>query len=211
LLPIVARPPENERRAVDAIYSMQIWSPVAGRMIPLNQVISGIEMGWEDPVVMRRNRIPTITVHADPRAGLPSELFNRVRAPIEQSHPGRLPFEWAASTGIGQRPRRPGTSIPGVLAMVFIVVSLFNSVRDDDHLMTVPFAIIGGTAAAATDCRSASCSAYSLGGEQIRTRWCWSRALSRAQSRQDAVDAILDASVARPGQCCWSQARPSSA
>ncbi len=95
LLPIVARPPETERRTVDAIYSMQIWSPVAGRMIPLNQVISGVETGWENPVVMRRDRIPTITVHADPRSGLPSALFNRVRSGIEgiQLPPGYT-FEW---------------------------------------------------------------------------------------------------------------------
>ena len=40
LLPIVARPPLAERSDVDAIDSMQIWSPVAGRMIPLSQVVS---------------------------------------------------------------------------------------------------------------------------------------------------------------------------
>ena len=32
---------------------------------------------------MRRNRFPTATVHADPRAGLPSQLFGRVREKIE--------------------------------------------------------------------------------------------------------------------------------
>jgi hypothetical protein len=42
-------------------------------------VITGVETGWENPVVMRRDRLPTITVHGDPRAGLPSTLFNRVR------------------------------------------------------------------------------------------------------------------------------------
>jgi hypothetical protein len=29
-------------------------------------------------IIMRRNRFPTLTVHADPRAGLPSELFHFV-------------------------------------------------------------------------------------------------------------------------------------
>jgi multidrug efflux pump subunit AcrB len=62
---------------------MQIWSPVAQRMIPLSQVASGAEVVWEDSVVMRRNRFPTITVHADPRSGLPGQLFNRVRSEIE--------------------------------------------------------------------------------------------------------------------------------
>src|SRR5262249_50530008 len=38
LLPIVARPPRAEREDVHAIRSLQIWSPAAGRMIPLSQV-----------------------------------------------------------------------------------------------------------------------------------------------------------------------------
>ena len=51
LLPIVARPPENERSDVGLINNLQIWSPVAGRMIPISQVTSGTEVVWEDPVV----------------------------------------------------------------------------------------------------------------------------------------------------------------
>src|SRR5262249_23278512 len=70
LLPIVVRPPLGERQDVRAIHSGQIWSPVAGRMIPLRQVTSGAEIFWEDPIVMRRDRFPTLTVHADPRFGL---------------------------------------------------------------------------------------------------------------------------------------------
>ncbi len=84
LLPIVARPPLAERNDVSMINSLQIWSPVAGRMIPMSQVVSGVEMGWEDSVVIRRDRFPTITVHADPREGLPRALFNEVRADIEE-------------------------------------------------------------------------------------------------------------------------------
>jgi multidrug efflux pump subunit AcrB len=38
LLPIVARPPLGEREDVSVFNSLQIWSPVATRMIPMNQV-----------------------------------------------------------------------------------------------------------------------------------------------------------------------------
>ena len=34
-------------------------------MIPLSQVVSGFEMAWEDPLIIRRDRMPTITVLAD--------------------------------------------------------------------------------------------------------------------------------------------------
>jgi multidrug efflux pump subunit AcrB len=56
LLPVVARPPLAERDDVHAIASSHIWSPVAGRMIPLSQVTSGPEVVWQDAVVMRRDR-----------------------------------------------------------------------------------------------------------------------------------------------------------
>jgi multidrug efflux pump subunit AcrB len=64
-------------------------------MIPMNQVVSGAEVVWEDPIIMRRNRFPTLTVHADPRTGQPSELFQRVRSKIEQIElPPGYSLEW---------------------------------------------------------------------------------------------------------------------
>ena len=114
LLPIVARPPLAERDDVHAINSLQIWSPVAGRMIPLSQVTSGAEVVWEDPIVMRRDRFPTLTVHADPRSGLPSQLFNRVRPKIEQIElPPGYSLEWGGEyEDSARRPRRPGQAPP---------------------------------------------------------------------------------------------------
>src|SRR5262249_12092282 len=66
LLPIIARRPLAERSDVAMIDSLQIWSPVAKKMIPLSQVVSRVELGWEDPIVVRRDRFPTVTDHADP-------------------------------------------------------------------------------------------------------------------------------------------------
>ena len=150
LLPIVARPPLAERSDVAAIHSLQIWSPVAGRMIPLNQVTSGAEVVWEDPVVMRRDRFPTLTVHADPRSGLPSQLFNRVRSKIEQIElPPGYSFEWGGEYEDSGRARAAlARPLPYVLAlMVFIVVCLFNSIRTTLLIwLIMPLAIIGVTA-----------------------------------------------------------------
>src|SRR5262249_53997296 len=94
-LPIVARPPLAERSDVDVIHSLQIWSPAARRMIPLSQVATGGTVGWEDSAVMRRDRFPTVTVHADPRSGLPSQLLNRVRPGVEKIElPPGYSLEW---------------------------------------------------------------------------------------------------------------------
>lgn len=150
LLPIIARPPLAEREDVGVINSLQIWSPVAGRMIPLNQVVSGTEVVWEDPIIMRRNRFPTLTVHADPRSGLPSELFGRVRSQIEQiALPAGYALEWGGEYEDSSRARASiARPIPYFLAiMVFICVCLFNSIRATLLMwLIMPLAIVGVTA-----------------------------------------------------------------
>jgi len=206
LLPIVARPPEGERRSVDAISSMQIWSPVAGRMIPLNQVVSSIDTGWEHPVIMRRDRVPTITVHADPRSGLPSTLFNRVRSAIEEIPlPVGYTFEWGGEVEDSGNARAAlAESIPGVLlAMVFIVVCLFNSLRTTMIIcLTVPLAIIGVTVGMLLTGLPfgfmALLGVLALGGEQIKNSVVLMEELYLEIGRgRTPYDAILVAGVAR--------------
>src|SRR5262245_25895220 len=126
-LPIIARPPLGEREDIGVLNSLQIWSPVAGRMIPMNQVTPGASVVWEDPVVMRRDRFPTLTVHADPRAGLPSELLARVRTAMEKIDlPEGYTLEWGGEHEDSLRARSAlARPLPYVLAlMVFIVVCL---------------------------------------------------------------------------------------
>jgi multidrug efflux pump subunit AcrB len=149
LLPIVARPPVAERSDVGAINSLQIWSPAAGRMIPMSQVTSGSEVVWEDPVVMRRDRFPTVTVHADPRSGLPSELFNRVRAGIEAIElPEGYSMTWGGEyEDSGNARAALAKPLPAVgVLMVFIVICLFNSLRVTLLIwLIMPMAIVGVT------------------------------------------------------------------
>jgi multidrug efflux pump subunit AcrB len=149
-MPIVARPPLTEREDVAVMNSLQIWSPVAGRMIPLNQVASGAEVVWEDPIIMRRNRFPTLTVHADPRSGLPSELFRRVRSKLEGMElPPGYTLEWGGEHEDSARARASvARPVPYFLAvMVFICVCLFNSIRSTLLMwLVMPLAIVGVTA-----------------------------------------------------------------
>ncbi len=150
LLPILVRPPRSEREDVGAISSLQIWSPVAGRMIPMNQVVSGTEVVWEDALIARRNRFPTLTVHADPSSGLPSQLLQRVKSRIEQIEvPPGYALEWGGEFGDSARARAAlAEPLPYVLAiMVFIVVCLFNSIRTTLLIwLIIPLFIIAVTA-----------------------------------------------------------------
>ena len=107
LLPIIARAPDAERRDYDNVDGIQVWSPAAGRMIPVGQVVTGFRTEFEDPFIWRRDRQTMIRLHADARYGFPSELFARVKPKIEQALGvdaagilGRpiAPEQWTAST-----------------------------------------------------------------------------------------------------------------
>jgi multidrug efflux pump subunit AcrB len=85
LLPIIARSPETERVDLANLQGIQVWSPAAQTMMPVGQVLTGFETAFEDPYIWRRDRTKMIKLHADSRAGLPSELFARVKPKIEKA------------------------------------------------------------------------------------------------------------------------------
>jgi multidrug efflux pump subunit AcrB len=176
LLPIVARPPEAERSELAAIGDLQIWSPVARRMIPMGQVVSGVEVTWEDPVIARRDRLETITVHADPRVGLPSELLASVKPGIEAIElPPGYRLEWGGEFEDSNRARAAlAKPLPAtIVLMIFIVLCIFNSVRSTLSIcLTVPLIIIGITAGMLITNAAfgfmAVLGAIALAGEQIK-------------------------------------------
>ena len=147
LLPIMTRGPEAERADPDLIQDVQIFSPVANRFLPLRQIISGFTTEWEDPIHMRRNRLPTITVHADQTAGLASTLLNRVREQIEAIRlPDGYRMEWGGEYEDSSKAKAAlaGTLPAFLLMMVLIVICLFNSLRITLIIwLTVPLSIIG--------------------------------------------------------------------
>jgi multidrug efflux pump subunit AcrB len=150
LLPIVARPPLAEREDASSIGNLQIWSPAASRMIPLAQVTDGTELAWENPLIARRDRSPTLTVHADPRRGLPSQLRDRVKERIEDIElPPGYRLEWGGEYEDSARARGAlADPIPWFFAlMAFIVVALFNSIRTTVLIwLVMPLCIIAVTA-----------------------------------------------------------------
>jgi multidrug efflux pump subunit AcrB len=211
LLPIIARPPPNEREDVHALTSLQIWSPVAGRMIPMNQVSSGAEVVWEDPVVMRRDRLPTLTVHADPRSGLPSQLFNRVRSKVEQIElPAGYSLEWGGEYEDSRDARAAlAKPLPYVLAlMVFIVVCLFNSIRTTLLIwLVMPLSIIGVVAGLLLTGKPfgfmALLGALALGGELIKNQIVvLSKVGTEIDKGKSPYQALLDGGVSKSRPVC---------
>ncbi len=211
LLPIIARPPLGEREDIAAVNSLQIWSPVAQRMIPMSQVASRPSIVWESPVVMRRDRVPTVTVHADPRIGLPSQLFGRVRESIEAVElPPGYTLEWGGEYE-GSRDARAALAkpLPYVLAiMMFIVVCLFNSIRTTALIWIVmPMAIIGVVLGLLLTGFSfgfmALLGVIALGGELIKNQIVvLSKIISEIDKGKTPYQAIIDGGTSKMRPVC---------
>jgi multidrug efflux pump subunit AcrB len=150
LLPIIARARENERKDVKNIGNLQIWSPTAQRMVPIRQVVSKFDVKWENPIIRRRNRRPTITVHCDQKSGNASVLLSRIKPKLDAIV---LPEGYSLEYGGEYEDSRNAqaalaSNIPAFLVMmVLVVVFLFNSVRQPLIIwLTVPLSVIGVSA-----------------------------------------------------------------
>ncbi|ACA88401.1 efflux RND transporter permease subunit [Shewanella woodyi] len=153
LMPIVARLPQEERVDVNTIEGIKIWSPSLQQYVPLQQVTLGYTMAWEDPIIVRKNRKRMLTVAADPDPlgdETAASLQARIQPLIEQIElPKGYSLEWGGEyESSGDAQASLFSSLPmGYLFMFLVTILLFNSVKDSLIVwMTVPLAIIGGTA-----------------------------------------------------------------
>ncbi|AWL10683.1 Protein HelA [Saliniradius amylolyticus] len=152
LLPIVARPPADERNAADHIKDVQIWSPVFNTYLPITQVVSEFDTRWENALIMRRDRKRTITVQAEPKVlgeETAAQVLSRVRPKVEQiSLPQGYSLSWGGEyEKSSQAQQSLFSSLPvGYLLMFIITIFLFDSVRQPLVIwLTVPLALVGVT------------------------------------------------------------------
>lgn len=148
LIPIVARADEQDRVAVDRLATLQVPAP-GGRTIALGQFAS-FTYDQEQPLLWRRDRVPTLTVLADTAPGISPE------AVVEQLTGGIETF--AAQLGPGYEVLVAGTvaesaesqaSVFAVLpVMLFLMVTLLMIQLRDFRNMTLvlvllPLGLIG--------------------------------------------------------------------
>ncbi|WP_318417100.1 efflux RND transporter permease subunit [Photobacterium leiognathi] len=152
LMPIVARLPEEERVDISTIEGMKIWSPAIQGYIPLQQVVLDVNVRWEDPLVVRKNRKRVLTVMADPdpigeeTAATVQKRIMPAIAAIEL--PEGYSFEWGGEyeSSADAQASLFQTMPMGYLAMFLITIFLFNKVKEALIVWaTVPLAIIGVT------------------------------------------------------------------
>lgn len=150
LLPIVLRQPVKERSDVAELGNIQIYSPALGAYVNIDQIVDGIELTWEDPLIMRRDRKRTLQVWADPVGEVNSfTLFDRLRPQVEALD---LPLGYSLEWGGEYESQKDANAavfrfVPvGVLVMLVVTVLLFNSFKQTLVVwLTVPLSIIGVT------------------------------------------------------------------
>ncbi len=148
LIPIVARAPEEERVDLASAGGIQIPSSRSGRTVPLSETLRDVDIAWRDGQLIREDRVWMIKAKADPLPGdLASDLFERVRPQIEAIElPEGYALRWDGEYGDSTEANGDlATTIPfGLLAMVLVVVFLFNALRQPLVIwLLVPMSIVG--------------------------------------------------------------------
>ena len=152
LMPIMLQTSELERQNIDHLGNIQVWSQAQQRYVPLANLVSDFQLKWEDPLIMRRDRMRVLTVQTDPDPAsgrTAAEIVARVQPAIDQLKlPAGYHLEWGGELE-SSRDAQSGLlgSLPlGFLAMFVITVLMFNSLRDALAIwITVPLALIGVT------------------------------------------------------------------
>ncbi|WFS62950.1 efflux RND transporter permease subunit [Pseudodesulfovibrio thermohalotolerans] len=150
LLPIILRPPAEERNHVHELGNVQVFSPTAGRMVPMEEVVAELRTEMDFGMIRSRNRMLTITASCEPITGLPSELFAQLKPHIEEMKlPTGYSMEWGGEyedSTDAQKSLAKGIILPTII-MILMTVLLFNKIRNPLVIwLTVPLALIGVTA-----------------------------------------------------------------
>jgi len=147
LLPIIVRPPEDQRNGIENLENILVWSSAAGTSIPLEQVTDGMTTAWEDPVIRRLNRQRTLTVSCVQLTGTADSLFRELRGAIEDMElpPGYV-LEWGGEyERSGEANQKLMAKVPLAFSIMFLIsVMLFNTLRHPIIIfLGLPLALIG--------------------------------------------------------------------
>ena len=147
MMPIIIRPPDEERLSLDNFDSAQIWSPIANRFFPIGQIVNNLDIVSEVPIVHRRNRERTITIQCDSVGEEASLLRSRLLKKIEAVELlSGYSLEWGGAYEESMKAQRGLKQIFPfcVVGMFFLLVCLFNSLRQPIIIfMVLPLALIG--------------------------------------------------------------------
>jgi multidrug efflux pump subunit AcrB len=149
-LPILMRLPKEERVDFESVDKLRLWSPTLQNYVPIQQVVTRVDLRWADTLVRRQDRKRTLTVMADSdlfSGDTAENLFQRVRPKVEAVElPPGYSLEWGGEYE-NQQQSLAGAfgSLPlALLGMFVLTVLLFDSFRRPVVIwLTVPLAVVG--------------------------------------------------------------------
>ena len=150
LIPIISRAPASDRVDPWNVVSLQIISDTTNLPVPMSQVLTNADLVWRNSRILRTDRVTTIRAQCDPALGsLADDLLARIRPQIEALPlPDGYTLKWEGEFGDSSEAQGnlAGTIPLGLLAMVLVVVVLFNALRQPIVIWAiVPLAIVGVT------------------------------------------------------------------
>ncbi len=148
LIPVIFRAPADEKANPWDMATIQILSPTTNETVPLGQLLDGVHVKWRNGRLLREDRVLTIRAQSDPAPGvLAADLFNRLKPQIEAIPlPDGYSLSWDGEFGSSAEAQSSlASTIPlGLLAMVLVVIILFNRLRQPIIIWAiVPLALIG--------------------------------------------------------------------
>lgn len=147
LLPIVLRPPRDQRLGIENVDNVQVRSDSRNRWIPIGQISDGRSVGWEIPVIHRLDRMRVLRVTCKQKTGTTDGLFRQLRGPIEHLElPKGYTLEWGGEHEEQvEANNKLMSNVPiAFTAMFLISVMLFNSLRHPLIIfLGLPLALIG--------------------------------------------------------------------
>jgi multidrug efflux pump len=157
LIEVVARGDSHERNYFSLLKDLAV--PIAGadgrhgRTVPLVQ-IAEITYDFEDPIIWRRNRLPTVTVRSDIRDGVQAPTVTAQVLKDLEPIKAKLPVGYRIETGGAQEDSARGQNSIAVVVPVMILVwlvtlmlQLQSFARMMMVLITAPLGLIGVVAA----------------------------------------------------------------
>ena len=152
LLPVIVRPPAAERQDANHLNNVLVWSQSRQQYSPLSNVVSGFNLEWEDPLILRRDRSRVLTVQTDPDPlsnQTSGDILARVKPKIDAlALPHGYSIEWGGDAESSSEAQQGlFTTLPlGYLVMFVITVLMFSSLKNAIAIwLTVPLALIGVT------------------------------------------------------------------
>jgi multidrug efflux pump len=150
LIEVVARAQPNERLDLASLKDINIYTQ-SGRSIPLSQVVT-IRYDFEEPIIWRRNRQPTVTVRADVVGGVQAPDVTARIDPQLDAIRATLPDDYhievggaVEESGKGQRSVAAVVPVMVIVIVTLLMIQLQSVSRMFLVLLTAPLGLIGVT------------------------------------------------------------------